>query len=73
MKTWLTELKLCIVNEDIKKLETLLGTMPQTQDLNLLEEAKSLLYEGVKICQTKQDEIEQEMSKLKAVKKYLES
>lgn len=73
MKQWLESLKLAVLNEDIQTLEQLATSMPATQDVALMDEATSLLKEGVALCQNKQDELEVEMFKLKSVKKYLKN
>lgn len=71
MKKWLEDLKLAVLNENIKELERLATSMPNTQDVALMDEATSLLKEGVALCQNKQNELSEEMLKLKTAKKYL--
>lgn len=73
MKQWLEKLKLAIINENIGELEKLAASMPSTQDTILMEQATSLLKEGVALCQEKQHELGDEISKLKTIKKYLTS
>lgn len=71
MKQWLESLKLAILSENIEKLESLSTSMPNTNDVALMDKATSLLQEGVALCQQKQNELTEEMAKLKIAKKYL--
>lgn len=73
MKQWLEKLKLAVINENITELEKLAASMPTTQDVVLMDQATSLLKEGVSICQERQNELGVELSKLKTIRKYLTS
>lgn len=67
-KEWLNALKIAIVGEDLKAISSLIDT-PQIDKLDVLE-AASLIKEAIRLYESKQNELNMEFEKLKAVRKY---
>lgn len=72
MKTWIDELKIAIIEEDMDKMMLLADDIPTTDDIDLANEACALISEAVKLASEKKTLLRGEMDKLKAAKRYFQ-
>ena len=70
---WLNELKIAIVQKDIKHLESLLNDIPQLEDKKEIENALYLLQEASNLMQTLKDETASSMKQIKKNIDFLNS
>lgn len=70
-KTWTSEFKLALINEDIASLEKLLDSIDYKEvDLN---EAKALTQEAIKLISKKKDAQATEIQKIQKARKYIKA
>jgi len=71
-KSWLSELKLSIVNKNFSQIEKLSKNIPHFKTLNESQEALALINEVNTLIQNEQQQILSQMEKLKKTKKFLD-
>ena len=69
--TWLNELKVAIIEEDIIKIGSLTKEIPSYDSKQKAEEALALIGEAIKLVDDKKQQTLASMSKIKQTKSYL--
>lgn len=67
---FLKELKLAVINRDLKKLETLSNYSPTFSSIDEAKEINSYLQEAVKILKEEKLKVFKEMQKIKKLKEF---
>lgn len=70
---WLNEFKAAIVTKDTKKIDDLMTSMPQFEDLSEMEEAFYLFQQADKLLKDLKNETSITMKKIKDNISFLES
>ncbi len=70
---WLDDLKIAIIDEDIKSIDELCLSMPHFNDLKETASANALIKEALKIIQESQDETGKILTTIKKQKSFLEN
>lgn len=70
---WLNEFKAAIVTKDTKKIDDLMTSMPQFEDLSEMEEAFYLFQQADKLLNDLKNETSHTMKKLKDNISFIES
>ena len=66
----LNELKVAVINEDLKKIEELSNKEPQFSSIEEAKEFISYLEKAKKLLNSQKIKLKQEMKKIKEIKKY---
>ncbi|MDD3466332.1 MAG: hypothetical protein PHE67_04205 [Campylobacterales bacterium] len=67
------ELKIAIVNMDIKKLDELSGTNFESSNLAEMQEVAALILEAIKVLEVEKTKTSNAMSALKKMNKYAQT
>ena len=67
---YLNELKVAVINEDLKKLEELSNKTPQFDSLKEAQEIQSFLKKAIKLLQKEKNRIAKDMKKIKDLQKF---
>ena len=70
MNKYLNELKVAVINEDLKKLEELSNKTPQFDSLKEAQEIQSFLKKAIKLLQKEKNRIAKDMKKIKDLQKF---
>lgn len=70
---WIKELKIAIVEEDEKKMETVIAALPQFDSLEQMQEAAHLMQEAYTILKSKKDQAASNLLKIKKQKEFLQA
>ncbi|WP_345993164.1 hypothetical protein [Sulfurimonas sp. HSL-1716] len=70
---WLNEFKVAIVTKDTKKINSLMASMPQFEELAEMEEAFYLFQQADKLLNELKDETAKTMKKLRDNISFIES
>jgi len=71
--SWINDLKIAVIEEDIDNITTIANSLPKFQDINDAKEALNLIREATKIIQNKKEETLDTMNKIKKTKAFLTS
>lgn len=71
--SWINDLKIAIIEEDIEKITSIADSLPKFQDINDAKEALNLIREAIKIVENKKEETLDIMNKIKKTKAFLTS
>lgn len=71
--SWINDLKIAIIEEDIEKITSIADSLPKFQDINDAKEALNLIREAIKIVKNKKEETLDIMNKIKKTKAFLTS
>jgi hypothetical protein len=71
--SWINDLKIAVIEENIQKISVLIKTLPNFTDLDKAKEALSLVGEAIKITDAKKTEVLNTINKIKKTKEYLSS
>ncbi len=71
-KSWISKLKLSIINKNFDQIEKLSKNIPIFTTLKESQEALTLIAEANKMLKNKQQQILSQMEKLKKTKKFLD-
>ena len=71
-KSWISKLKLSIINKNFDQIEKLSKNIPIFTTLKESQEALTLIVEANKILKNEQQQILSQMEKLKKTKKFLD-
>ncbi len=70
MKNYLNELKIAVINQDLKKLEEIVNFTPEFNSIEEAKEIQAYLKEAVKILEKEKSKLSNEMHKIKQIKKF---
>lgn len=70
MQKWLSDLKLAIIEEDVARISLLLDSSFQSEDVEELKQALSLMSEANKLILDKKHKLATEMQKLQCAREY---
>jgi len=70
MNKYLNELKVAVINEDLKKLESLSKRNPQFDSLEEAQEIQSFLKKAVDLLQKEKKRLSIDMKKIKDLQKF---
>ncbi len=70
MNKYLNELKVAVINEDLKKLEYLSNQNPQFDSLEEAQEIQSFLKKAVDLLQKEKKRLSIDMKKIKDLQKF---
>lgn len=70
---WLNEFKAAIVTKDVKKIDALMGNMPQFQELSEMEEAFYLFQQADKLLNDLKNDTSNTIKKIKDNISFIES
>lgn len=70
-KSWISALKLAVINKDFDKIEELSKDVPQFETLNESQEALALIEQVNVLLKNEKEKILSQMQKLKKTKEYL--
>lgn len=71
--TWLSSLKIAIIEEDIIQIEALMEELPKHETKESAKEALALMSEAIKLIESKKRQSLESMNKIKQAKTYLEN
>ena len=69
--SWLNDLKIAVIEENIQDISVLIKTLPDFKDLDKAKEALSLVGEAIKITDAKKAEVLSTINKIKKTKEFL--
>lgn len=68
---WIKALKIAIMDEDLKSIDKLSSSMPNSfTSIDEMEEAKALTKEAMSLLKNEKNKLSQEMTKLKKANRY---
>ena len=70
MNKYLNELKVAVINEDLKKLESLSKRNPQFDSLEEAQEIQAFLKKAVDLLQKEKNKLSIDMKKIKDLQKF---
>jgi len=68
--SWISELKIAIINSELDKIVELYESMPDFDDTEEMQEASALIKQAIESLQTECDTLEKSMNRYKVAKKY---
>jgi len=71
--SWINDLKIAVIEEDIDNITSITDSLPKFQDMNDAKEALTLIQEAIKIIKSKKEETLDIMNKIKQTKAFLTS
>ncbi len=71
--SWINDLKIAVIEEDIENITTIADSLPKFKDINDAKEALNLIQEAIKIIKSKKEETLDIMNKIKQTKAFLTS
>ncbi len=71
--SWINDLKIAVIEEDIENITTIADSLPKFKDINDAKEALNLIQEAIKIVKSKKEETLDIMNKIKQTKAFLTS
>jgi len=69
---WLEAFKIALIQEDGKKLSSLIDTLPQFESPQAMQEASYLIEQAIEFFKEQEKSASLEMQKIRKAKKYLE-
>lgn len=70
--SWLKAFKIALIQEDEKKLSSLIDTLPQFETAQDMQEASHLIEQAISFFKEVEKNASSEMQKIRKAKKYLE-
>ncbi|AZV46194.1 hypothetical protein C3L23_02575 [Nautilia sp. PV-1] len=70
MKSYLNELKVAVINQDLKLLEKIIQNDPEFESIEEAMEIQAYIKEAVKLLQKEKDRLSLEMQKIQNLKKF---
>jgi len=70
MKSYLKELKIAVINQDLKLLETIIQSDPEFDTIEEAMEIQAYIKEAVKLLQKEKGRLSLEMRKIQNLKKF---
>jgi hypothetical protein len=71
--TWLNELKVAVIEEDINSIQKLIKKIPEIKDINTAKEALALIKQAIAIVDAEKQKTMQTMQKIKKIKAFLKN
>lgn len=68
---WLNSFKIALIEEDIKRIDTLLSEIPEFRKIEDMRAAYTLIGEAKKKFEDEQENIQKKMNKMQQAKKFL--
>ena len=70
MNKYLNELKVAVINEDLKKIEELSNQTPQFNTIEEAQEIQSFLKKAINLLQKEKNKLSIDMKKIKDLQKF---
>ncbi|GAB6074547.1 hypothetical protein [Nautilia lithotrophica] len=70
MKNYLNDLKVAVINQDLKKLEEIIDLTPEFNSIEEAKEIQAYLKEAIKILENEKNKLSNEMKKIKNIQKF---
>jgi propanediol dehydratase large subunit len=68
--SYLNELKVAVINEDIKKLEKIIDKTPEFSSVEEAKEIRAFMDKAVKLLQKEKNKLSSEMQKIKKLQTF---
>lgn len=72
MQTWLNDLKLAIIEEDVDSISSLIDNIPELQK-DKLKQVKALIDEALALMERKKEALATEIKKMQRAREYLKN